>query len=249
MRNAIAKRNERGKKMIKTDKVIYRARTQEEYDWLMEKLDDAGCEWGWGERPRKSGEESSWSENYWETYSSDYCIDLEKKLLTCADFDFYDNNLDSDYKDYEYIEVSELMEKEADDFKQGYINWLSENIEQYKVMDNVYRLTLPFLDKHNDMIEIYIQDKKTGKIVVTDNGGAGIELTEARYKFYGSFEEKTMICKRQLLLMRILKLYKVDILSDGSLSISTSRDRLYLDITRFVQCVQVVLWLNEVYFE
>lgn len=29
--------------MIKTDKVVYRPRTQEEYDWLMEQLHEAGC--------------------------------------------------------------------------------------------------------------------------------------------------------------------------------------------------------------
>ena len=32
--------------MIKTDKVVYRARTREEYDWLMQELEREGCEWG-----------------------------------------------------------------------------------------------------------------------------------------------------------------------------------------------------------
>ncbi len=93
--------------MIKTDKVVYRTRTREEYDWLMGKLDEAGCEWRSGEQPRKSGDA-----NYWGLFSSDCCIDLSRKLLTCAEFGFYDNDLD--YKDYEFIEVSDLMETEKE---------------------------------------------------------------------------------------------------------------------------------------
>lgn len=39
--------------MIKTDKVIYRTRTQEEYDWLMQELEKAGCRWMDGTKPSK----------------------------------------------------------------------------------------------------------------------------------------------------------------------------------------------------
>lgn len=37
---------------------------------------------------------------------------MSRKLLTCAEFGFYDNDLD--YKDYEFIEVSDLMEDEEE---------------------------------------------------------------------------------------------------------------------------------------
>lgn len=37
------------------------------------------------------------------------------------------------------------MEK---DFKKIYINWLNENIEQYKISDTVLRLTLSILDRN-----------------------------------------------------------------------------------------------------
>ena len=96
--------------MIKTDKVVYRTRTEEEYDWLMENLEEAGCEWRSGDQPRKSGDT-----NYWGIFSSDCCIDLSRKLLACADFDFYNDN--PDYKDREFVEVSDLMgddEEETD---------------------------------------------------------------------------------------------------------------------------------------
>ena len=90
--------------MIKTDEVIYRIRTQEEYDWLMEKLEEAGCVWITRRKPTES--------DVFYMYKSNTCIFFEDKKLTYADFDFCKNELD--YKDYEFIEVSDLMEEETD---------------------------------------------------------------------------------------------------------------------------------------
>lgn len=59
--------------MIKTDKVVYRTRTQEEYDWLMNKFDEAGCKWFSGERPSDNDD------------ISDYCIWVEKKEISFSD--------------------------------------------------------------------------------------------------------------------------------------------------------------------
>lgn len=93
--------------MIKTDKAIYRTRTLTEYDWLMEKLEEAGCVWINVRKPTESAK--------FYMYKSDTCIFVEDKKLIYSDFDFYKN--ESDYKDYEFIEVSELMgnEKETED--------------------------------------------------------------------------------------------------------------------------------------
>lgn len=85
--------------MIKTDKVIYRARTREEYDWLMEKLDEAGCEWYTERKPTGL--------DIFYTYKSDTCIFVEDKKLTYTHSDSCKNELD-----YEFIEVSDLMENE-----------------------------------------------------------------------------------------------------------------------------------------
>lgn len=54
-------------------------------------------------------------------------------------------------------------------FKDNYINWLKENVYQHEVQPNVFRFTLPFLDRHNDQIEVYIQ--LTGNdFRITDDG-------------------------------------------------------------------------------
>lgn len=91
--------------MIKTDKVIYRTRTPKEYDWLMEKLEEAGCKWVEGSLPTEEVK-------YWRQYSSRTCIELSDKTLVYRYFDYYNGN--PDYKDYEFIEVSDIMHQYKD---------------------------------------------------------------------------------------------------------------------------------------
>lgn len=87
------------RKMIKTDKVIYHTRTQDEYDWLMRELEDADCYWGNGELATKG--------NYYYMCLSATCIWVNDKTITTDGIDFYKDNLK--YKDYEFIEVSDIM--------------------------------------------------------------------------------------------------------------------------------------------
>lgn len=96
--------------MIKTDKVIYRTRTQEEYDWLMDKLEEDGFMWANGYFPTAPKEGNNWRE-----YFSETCIRIDDERIVFADFDFYKN--DSEHKDYEFIEVSDLMGQPYKDTK------------------------------------------------------------------------------------------------------------------------------------
>lgn len=91
--------------MIKTDNVIYRTRTQEEYDWLMEKLEADEVSWFTGSLPTKL--------KVWRNYLSKTCINLDGKKLSYASFDFYNGNPDY-YDDYKFIEVSDIMPKYKD---------------------------------------------------------------------------------------------------------------------------------------
>lgn len=81
-----------------TDKVVYRTRTQEEYDWLMSKFDEVGCKWFSGERP-------SDNDGNWGFHISDCCIWVEEKEIYLT---YYKNTMYTKY--YELIEVSEAME-------------------------------------------------------------------------------------------------------------------------------------------
>ena len=85
--------------MIKTDKVIYRTRTQKECDWLMEELEKLSCRWETNESP------TSFKPFY--TYKANNCISVEDKEIAYAKYDYFKNN--PPYNTYEFIEVSDLM--------------------------------------------------------------------------------------------------------------------------------------------
>lgn len=104
--SVMTKSGKRSEKMIKTDKAIYRTRTPEEYDWLMEKLDEAGCKWLGGDSPI-SGKVLC------DSIKSDSYILADKKTLSFVTeelLNYYFDNLNGDC--FEVIEVSDLMENE-----------------------------------------------------------------------------------------------------------------------------------------
>lgn len=89
--------------MIKTDKVVYRTRTEEEYNWLLQQLEKADCWW--------CNEISSTLGKFYYRYLSDTCIWVEDKTITYGEYRYYKNNL-QDYSTHELIEVSDIMENE-----------------------------------------------------------------------------------------------------------------------------------------
>ena len=107
--------------MIKTDKAVYRVRTQEEHDWLMYELDEAGCEWESGSPPIDDDED-------WNSAMSDSHIWLRDKIISYSfpEF-FYDYYKDS--QDYEIIEVSDLMENEMKTELLEKLETLNEHLE------------------------------------------------------------------------------------------------------------------------
>ncbi len=139
--DAMKKSGERSKKMIKTDKVIYRARTQEEYDWLTEKLEGYGFMWAGGKLPTEV--------NNWRRYFTETCINFKDKIMMFADFDFYKN--ESYYKDYEFIEVSDLMENEKK----------TEILDKLETMNEQLKDELKKLKEEND------ESQKIKKVVYT----------------------------------------------------------------------------------
>ena len=82
-------------------------------------------------------------------------------------FDFVDKRIDFMYIFHAFckycnintdnIQGVVLMKADANlDFCNLYLSWIKQNIDQFKVSDNTFRLTMPFLDRNNDQIEIYI---------------------------------------------------------------------------------------------
>ena len=129
--------------MIKTDKIIYRTRTQVEYNWLMEKLQEAGFTWSDGSLSTAPEEADNW-----EGYLTETGIRLDYKMISYGDFNFYKN--ESDFKDYEIIEVSDIMEDEED-------GEILDKLEDLKRIENEFKK----LEKEDD------ESQKIKKIVYT----------------------------------------------------------------------------------
>lgn len=82
-------------------------------------------------------------------------------------------------------------------FKDDYIKWLYNNIEQYKISENIYRITFPYLNRNNDCSEIYI--KLNGdKYILTDDGETISELELSNFNLFSS-QRRTDIFNRILL--------------------------------------------------
>lgn len=78
-------------------------------------------------------------------------------------------------------------------FVDEYLMWLKENIVEKKT-GNCTEITTPFLDRHNDWIQIFVEQLDNGMLYITDDGyilndlkNCGIDLkTEARKKLLTS---------------------------------------------------------------
>ena len=115
------KSGERSKKMIKTDKAVYRVRTQEEFFWIIDRLDEAGCKWIDGRFPGDYDEE--WVSPKWVSH-----IWVRNEKISCSDTEsFYDYY--KDRQDYKFIEVSDLMENEKKTEILEKLETLNEHLE------------------------------------------------------------------------------------------------------------------------
>ena len=86
--------------------------------------------------------------------------------------------------------VKQQIEK---DFGREYIDWLKKNISQYKISDNIYRVTLPFLDRNNDYVDIYILDKGNGLYTITDDGYTISDLKLGGFDIGASDKRKSLL--------------------------------------------------------
>lgn len=119
------------------------------------------------------------------------------------------------------------MEK---DFKKIYINWLNENIEQYKISDTVYRLTLPFLDRNNDCIELFIKLLDDERYYITDDSETINELKLSQFDIFTG-------TRRREIFDSILAAHGVSFSKNDELYITCSRDSLAQSKHMLSQCI------------
>lgn len=116
------------------------------------------------------------------------------------------------------------------DFKKDYINWLNESIEQFKIQENLYRITLPYLDRNNDCTEIYIQINENNTFHLTDDGETIGELELSNFDIFSSK-------RRKAILYSILNAHGVQLSENKELFINCSNNELPQKKHMLSQCM------------
>lgn len=120
--------------------------------------------------------------------------------------------------------------RKKDNFSSIYLNWLKENVEEHKIKENIFRITLPFLNKDNDMIDVYVIRKDDGRYLITDDGATLNDLN------FGGFNVLSSP-KRIKLLESLLTAYGVKRIEGDVLAVDCTADDLALKKHMLAQCM------------
>ena len=79
------------------------------------------------------------------------------------------------------------------DYKEAYLKWLSENIEQDQIGEDVYRVTLPYLNRNNDYIDLYVVRREDCLYRITDDGWTISDLSLSGFELKLSTSRRTIL--------------------------------------------------------
>lgn len=116
------------------------------------------------------------------------------------------------------------------DFTSLYLNWLRENTEQFRISDNTFRITLPFLDRNNDEIEIYVIIQGDGTYLLTDDAQT---LNELDFSGFGISRSE----RRRKILESVISAYGVDVTDENELIVSCTEADLAVKKHMLAQCM------------
>lgn len=114
------------------------------------------------------------------------------------------------------------------DFTTQYLNWLKENIEECKLENDVYRITMPFLDRNNDNLDLYIQ-KNGDSFIISDDAFTINDLEMSGLDIFANERRKKVF-------NAILKSFAVNI-KDKELYVEASINNLPQRKHMLAQCI------------
>lgn len=68
-------------------------------------------------------------------------------------------------------------------FVEEYLEWLRNETDLTQISETVTRIGLPFLDRNNDHVDIYIVKRPNGEYLLTDDGATYNELVMSGFEF------------------------------------------------------------------
>ena len=94
-----------------------------------------------------------------------------------------------------------------------YMDWLKSEISSEQIGE-YHEITLPFLDRFNDYIQIYIKQDANGKITLTDDGYIITNLINSGYNIKNSIKRKEEVQK--IIKLFGIKLEENDIIAEAT---------------------------------
>lgn len=115
------------------------------------------------------------------------------------------------------------------------MDYLSQDsIEELQINDDVFRITLPFLNQDNDHIEIYVINQNNGTFLITDDGATFGDLS---FRCLDPFDNGG--CQQAF--ASIAALHGVSVSESGGLQIVSDLDNLSESIPRLARCMNELL--------
>lgn len=124
----------------------------------------------------------------------------------------------------------DILNTNSIDFCNLYIDWLKENIDQFEVDKNTYRITFPFLDRNNDQIEIYIIRESDNSFYITDDGAT---LNDLQLSGFDTFSTK----RRRDIFGSIISAHGITKTDNNELIVRCTLENLALKKHMLTQCM------------
>jgi hypothetical protein len=117
----------------------------------------------------------------------------------------------------------------------SYVSWIGNALTSEVVEDGAVEITTPFVDRHNDHLQIYVERRSPDEFLLTDDGYILVELKSSGVESRGK--------RREELLKRILSGYGVSVV-DGELQTAASSENLG---QRMHSLVQAMLGVDDMF--
>ena len=117
-------------------------------------------------------------------------------------------------------------------FKDNYLSFLEGRTHQKEISPGIYRFTLPFLDRHNDQVEVYIK-RNADDFTITDDGYTVADLELSGVNIFANE-------KRKRIYRQILQTYGISESENHELYVTGNISELATKKHMIAQCMQEI---------
>lgn len=119
------------------------------------------------------------------------------------------------------IKIETLMKR--------YSDWLFQNTTTREINDTI-EITLPYLDRNNDCMQVYLKEREDGKLLLTD---AGYTITDLQMAGFALDSER-----RQTLLQETVDGFAITLTENNELQALTTKEDFPQKLNDLVQAMQ-----------